>query len=279
MSRSLFITASILALASVTGCSSSSSGTTAADSGTGTTGGDSSTAVDSGTGGGGDSSTGDDSSTTENDSGTTPTGDSGITPTGDAGVCTALATVTAPPAYQNFAPTQACTGTQVTGAINSCFGSGTGCTAWIASNESCAACALGIGPDGGATSAPSAIECFSGINECFLNTDACIASKDGNTTCASADYELQSCLYSACSSTACVADFTGAQGGNTADNTAYSNCEDSAAGLACTTQNSTWNTACGGADSADGGSFDSCVAQTTTDAIRILNILCNPQNQ
>jgi hypothetical protein len=179
----------------------------------------------------------------------------------------------------NFAPTQACTSTQISDLVSACFGAGTGCQTVIDANIACSTCALGTGADGGNANVPSAIQCFDPIGECFANTDACIALIDGNTTCASADFQLSYCLFNACDSASCLADFAGAGAGNTADNTAYTNCENAASTVACTTYNATANTACGGADSADGGAFSQCVADTNAEVIQLINRLCNPGNQ
>ena len=170
-----------------------------------------------------------------------------------------------------------CTAAQVQAAVNACFGppgSMATCEAWETANPSCAACALGYEPDGGVSS-DSAIYCFPGLG-CTVNTDACVQITDGNDTCATADFELSYCMCAACDSASCVADL---MEGNGAAQTAYNDCLNAAAGLACSTQNTTWNTACVGNDSADGGSIDRCTAMTALEVVRILTLICDANNQ
>jgi hypothetical protein len=186
--------------------------------------------------------------------------------------------VATPSTYTSVTQQNVCTIVQIQGAVSGCFGTSatqTTCNAWMtaAANAGCAACALGTEADGG-VNFNSAVVC--NPSGCFLNTDGCIQIKDGNTTCASADWNVGYCIAEACSSTACLADLTGAQNGNTADNTIYTDCENSAATLACTTQNNTWMTACGSTmDQEDGGTLDSCQAVTVADVTRIMALICD----
>ncbi len=170
-----------------------------------------------------------------------------------------------------------CTNTQIQAAVAACFGttgSANACNTWQAANTSCAVCALGYEPDGGVPSADSAIVCYPSVG-CYLNSDACVQIRDGNSTCAAADYAINYCLFEACASPACLADLQGAQNGNMADNTAYTNCQNSAASLACTTQNNAVNTDCTGNDIADGGTLQFCAASTASDVVRIMTLICD----
>jgi hypothetical protein len=197
-------------------------------------------------------------------------------------VCTAAASVSNIPAYTSVAQQNVCTVVQIQAAVAACFGtsgSASACNTWQTSNPSCAVCALGYEADGGVPSADSAIICYPDGN-CYLNSDACVQIKDGNTTCAAADFQVGYCLEEACASTACLADLTGAQNGNTADDTAYTACQTSAQSLACTTQVATWNTACGGTmDQEDGGTLQFCQAATAADVTRIMALICDSSNQ
>jgi hypothetical protein len=168
-----------------------------------------------------------------------------------------------------------CSEADLTAAVAACFGStgsAAACTSWQQANAACAACAVPPNTaDGGPPPANGAILCVDSVGECFVNVAGCIQIVDGNSTCASAIEELNLCEFQACDSAACVTEL---QSTSSAEQTDYQNCESAADNLACMSQITTANTACGGGDSADGGALQQCQAQTVAEVSGVIYKIC-----
>ncbi len=223
MSRNFILTAaSVLALAAVTGCSSSSSNNS--DSGAGN-GADSSTGSDSG--GGSDTGTTptDDGGTGGGDTGTTPVVDSGTPPMDDSGPPAEAGPATCPAAFsagdlQPFVPVNqvigACTATQISGYLTACdstTATQTTCTNFFndAANANCLSCLDGAPVDAGTVTNTGA-RLFAGM-AWTANTPGCIAlaDPDGGTACATAQNSRFQCELITCGQCTTQAEFTSCQ--------------------------------------------------------------------
>ena len=252
MTRSLLLSASILALAASTGCSSSSSSVPFTNPGN-------DSGVEQGDGGGGGatdgSMTGDDGGGSTTDSGAGGGNDAHATGDGATGAadaatsCTAATSVPTPPMYTPVTHQSACSMADVTAWVTACASqtaTNASCSSWFqtAANATCGAC---IEPspttDGGAPPVTGATIYDQNGNP-YVNVSACVALTDMNTTCAAPLEQLLVCHYDACGSDYCLTTATQAQ---------YDACAQASDTGAC----STYHTAAApcGADQVDGGAL------------------------